>query len=154
MPDSPSTTDPPKRRDFAVFAPVSVRWSDVDVYGHVNNVAYYSFVDTAVNGWLRASLGTDPRYLDAIGIVAETGCRFLAEIDFPAVIEVGLAVERIGTSSIVYRFGIFTDADPDADAAPRAIGKFVHVYVDREQRRPTPIPDAIRSSVSTLPGGS
>ncbi len=137
----------PRRCDVAIAATTSVRWSDVDIYGHVNNVAYYSYVDSAVNGWLMGAIGEDLRRLDSIGIVAETGCRYLAEIDFPARVDIGLATERIGTSSVVYRFAIFL-ADDDV---LRATGRFVHVYVDRDHRRPTSIPDQVRRAVEGLP---
>ncbi len=139
--------EPPHRDDFAVFYPVTVRWADVDIYGHVNNVAYYSYVDSAVNGWLMGAIGEDLRQLPSIGIVAETGCRYLSEIDFPADIEVGLALERLGNSSVVYAFAILLAGDD----AVRAIGRFVHVYVDRDHRRPTSVPDAVRTAVATLP---
>ena len=135
------------RDAYAVFHRVTVRWADVDVYGHVNNVAYYSYVDSAVNGWLMEAIGDDLRRLPSIGIVAETGCRYLAEIDFPADVEVGLAVDRIGTSSVVYRFAIFVAGHPDV----RATGRFVHVYVDRDHRRPTSVPDAVRDALGALP---
>lgn len=136
-----------QRSDFAVFYPVTVRWADVDIYGHVNNVAYYAYVDSAVNGWLMSAIGEDLRRLPSIGIVAETGCRYLAEIDFPAQIEVGLATERVGTSSVVYQFAIFAAGDEQV----RALGRFVHVYVDSEHRRPTPIPEIVRTAVESLP---
>jgi acyl-CoA thioester hydrolase len=135
------------RRDVRIVARIEVRWSDVDIYGHVNNVAYYAYVDSAVNGWLIAELNDDIRTLDAIGIVAETSCRYLAGIDFPQVVEIGLATERIGNSAVVYRFVMFIKGDDTV----RATGRFVHVYVDRITRTPTAIPETIRASVSGLP---
>lgn len=135
------------RRDVHIVARIGVRWSDVDIYGHVNNVAYYSYVDSAVNGWLTGELEDDIRALEAIGIVAETSCRYLAEIDFPQVVEIGLATERVGNSAVVYRFAIFIEGND----AVRATGRFVHVYVDRVQRTPTAIPEQIRAIVSGLP---
>jgi acyl-CoA thioester hydrolase len=119
---------------------------DNDHYGHVNNVAYYSFFDTAVNGFLIDATGTDIRDLPAIGIVAESGCRFLSAVSFPDTIHAGLAVERIGTSSITYRIALFRGDDQQ----PCATGRFVHVYVDRDARRPVPIPDVIRTAVERL----
>lgn len=142
-----SDPDIPRRDDVTIAATASVRWSDVDIYGHVNNVAYYAYVDSAVNGWLMGEIGEDLRRLESIGIVAETGCRYLAEIDFPARVDIGLATERVGTSSVVYRFAIFL-ADDDL---VRATGRFVHVYVDREHRRPTSIPEQVRRAVESLP---
>jgi acyl-CoA thioester hydrolase len=119
---------------------------DNDHYGHVNNVAYYSFFDTAVNGFLLEATGVDVRDLPAIGIVAESSCEFLAAISFPDVVHAGLATERVGTSSVVYRIALFRDTDED----PCAVGRFVHVYVDRGTRRPVPIPGPIRAVVEGL----
>lgn len=135
------------RSDFAGFIPITVRWGDVDIYGHVNNAAYYFYVDTAVNEWLMREVGDDLRRQADIGIVAETSCRFLKEIDFPAQIEVGLATERVGTSSVTYRFAVFLAGEPEA----RAVGTFVHVYVDERTRRPSSIPAPVRQSLAKLP---
>jgi acyl-CoA thioester hydrolase len=137
----------PQRPNVHIAARMDTRWSDVDIYGHVNNVAYYAYVDSAIATFLMGELREDLRRFDAIGIVAETSCRYLAEIDFPAQVEIGLATERIGTSSVVYRFAIFAAGDDTV----RATGRFVHVYVDRDQRTPTAIPDRIRTIVSGLP---
>lgn len=137
----------PPRIHFSLCWRESVRWADVDIYGHVNNVAYYSYVDSAVNGWLMRAVGEDLRRLPSIGVVAETSCRYFSEIDFPAEIDVGLALERIGTSSIAYAFAIFRTGWEAACAS----GRFVHVYVDDINRRPTPIPDVIRAAVMSLP---
>ena len=136
-----------QRSDVFIGATMDVRWSDIDIYGHVNNVAYYSYVDSAIAIFLMGELRDDLRRFDAIGIVAETSCRYLAEIDFPTRIEIGLATEKVGYSSVVYRFAIFT-ADDDT---LRATGRFVHVYVDRDERTPTNIPDRIRTIVERLP---
>lgn len=119
---------------------------DNDHYGHVNNVAYYSFFDTAVNGFLIESTGLDVRDLAAIGIVAESGCRFLSAVSFPDTVHAGLAIERLGTSSVVYRIALFRNDETD----PCAVGRFVHVYVDRTSRRPVPVPGAIRTVVERL----
>jgi acyl-CoA thioester hydrolase len=119
---------------------------DNDHYGHVNNVAYYSFFDTAVNGFLIEATGRDIRELPAIGIVAESGCQFLSAISFPDTIYAGLAIERVGTSSVTYRIALFRGDDD----RPCATGRFVHVYVDRNTRRPVPIPDRIRAVVGPL----
>ena len=141
-----SNTAHPRRTQFKVLRPVPTRWMDNDHYGHVNNVAYYSFLDTAVNGFLIDESGTDIRDLPAIGVVAESGCQFLQGASFPDTIHAGLAVERTGTSSVVYRIALFRNADE----APCAVGRFVHVYVDRITRRPVPIPPSIRSVVEGL----
>jgi len=118
-----------------------------DHYGHVNNVAYYSFFDTAVNGWLIEATGTDIRELQAIGIVAETSCRFLKELSFPEEVHAGLMLERLGRSSIVYRVGLFRGTDDE----PAAVGRFVHVYVDAGSRAVVPVPETIRQAVAALP---
>jgi acyl-CoA thioester hydrolase len=136
----------PLRAQFLVLRPVPTRWMDNDHYGHVNNVAYYSFFDTAVNGFLIEASGTDIRDLPAIGVVAESGCQFLQGASFPDTIHAGLAVERLGTSSVVYRIALFRN---DEDS-PCAVGRFVHVYVDRHTRQPVPIPTAIRTVVDPL----
>jgi acyl-CoA thioester hydrolase len=135
-----------RRGDFSVLRPIPTRWLDNDHYGHVNNVAYYSFFDTAVNGFLIEASGIDVRELPAIGIVAESGCQFLSALSFPDIVHAGLSIERIGTSSIVYRIALFRNDE----ANPCAIGRFVHVYVDRHSRRPVAIPEAIRAVVERL----
>ena len=119
---------------------------DNDHYGHVNNVAYYSFFDTAVNGFLIDACGTDVRELPAIGIVAESSCRFLSAISFPDTIHAGIAIERLASRSVVYRIALFR-ADDDE---PCAAGRFVHVYVDRHTRRPVEIPAVIKTALLLL----
>jgi acyl-CoA thioester hydrolase len=136
----------PRRRDFTLLRPIPTRWMDNDHYGHVNNVTYYSFFDTAVNAFLIEATGTDIRDLPAIGVVAESSCRFLHAITFPETVHAGLAVERLGASSVVYAIALFRAEDE----APCAIGRFVHVYVDRVSRRPVPIPEVIRAVVGRL----
>ena len=136
----------PRRGEFTVLRSIATRWMDNDHYGHVNNVAYYSYFDTAVNGYLIEASGTDVRELAAIGIVAESGCQFLQAASFPDTIHAGLAVERLGTSSVVYQIALFRNAED----APCAVGRFVHVYVDRATRRPVPVPGAIRTVVERL----
>jgi acyl-CoA thioester hydrolase len=143
---TPQDAGTPKRNDFPALRRISTRWADNDVYGHVNNVVYYSFFDTAVNGWLMEATGVDIRELPAIGLVAETSCRFLASLSFPDPVVAGLALERLGRSSVVYRLGLFCGED----SAPVALGRFVHVYVDRSTRLPTPVPEQIRTALATL----
>ncbi len=135
------------RDAFALVRSIPTRWMDNDHYGHVNNVAYYSYFDTAVNGWLIEATGTDIRRLPAIGIVAETSCRFLKELSFPDTVEAGIALERLGRSSVVYRIGLFREGEDEAVAH----GRFVHVYVDAASREVVPVPDVIREVVSRLP---
>lgn len=137
------------RAAYPMRRPVSTRWQDNDVYGHVNNSVYYEYFDTAVNGWLMESTGVDIRALSAIGVVAETSCRYLQQLSFPEPVEVGIGVERLGTTSIVYRLAIFVPVGSGAES-PRATGRFVHVYVDSDTRKPVPIPDAIRVAVAGL----
>lgn len=144
MPDFPE--QPPSRADFPVLWPITSRWSDNDVYGHVNNVVHYSWFDTAVNGWLMSAVGADIRQLPAIGVVAETGCRYLAELSFPDAITVGLAVSRLGKSSVTYSLAVFGNAAEE----PASLGRFVHVYVDAQTRRPVPIPVEIRTPLLGL----
>lgn len=146
MSDSSSRAAAPVRAEFPVFRAIATRWMDNDHYGHVNNVAYYSYFDTAVNGWLIEATGVDIRGLPAIGLVVETGCRYFKPLSFPDALEVGLAIERLGTSSITYRLAIFRRGDDDAAAA----GKFVHVYVDATTRETTVVPEAIRDAANVL----
>jgi acyl-CoA thioester hydrolase len=140
----------PGRDDFPVLRRITTRWADEDVYGHVNNVVYYSYFDTAVNGYLidtvRGLGGDDPRTLDAYGVVAETSCRFLRELRFPGDVEAGLRVTRLGTSSVVYEIGLFQGAS----AEPAAVGRFVHVYVTGADRTVTPVPEVVRRALEPL----
>ena len=140
---------PERRGEFRVLRTITTRWMDNDHYGHVNNVTYYSYFDTAVNGYLIEASGTDIRDLPAIGIVAETSCRFLRELSFPDTVHAGLALEKLGNSSVVYRIGLFRNAE----AEPAAIGRFVHVYVDAKTRRPVPVPSPIRAALTALDEG-
>jgi acyl-CoA thioester hydrolase len=137
---------PLHRSQFKVLRQIPTRWMDNDHYGHVNNVAYYSFFDTAVNGFLIEASRTDIRDLPAIGIVAESSCRFLEAVSFPESIDAGIEVERLGTTSVVYRIALFREGKD----IPCAVGRFVHVYVDRATRRPVSIPAAIRTVLDGL----
>ena len=139
-------TEPLLRGEFPVLRVMSTRWEDEDFYGHINNVVYYSFFDTAVNGYLIEASGVDIRTIDTVGLVAETRCEFLRELRFPGDVQAGLAIERLGSSSIVYRIGLFQGESDE----PAAIGRFVHVYVDSTTRAVTPIPDVIRNAVEPL----
>jgi acyl-CoA thioester hydrolase len=142
----------PTRTDYAVWRQATTRWADDDVYGHMNNARYFELIDTAVNAHLAEATQTDIRSLPAIGVVAEVSCRYFREVGYPRPIDLGLAVERIGTSSVVYRIGIF-QGDPDGEGAQAAAeGRFVHVYVDNtDPARPsTPVPDVVRAVVAPL----
>jgi acyl-CoA thioester hydrolase len=125
---------------------MQTRWMDNDHYGHVNNVAYYSYFDSAVNGFLMEASGVDTRTLSAIGVVAETGCRFLRQISFPDVLYIGMRIEKTGNSSVVYQLAVFREDDD----APSAVGRFVHVYVDGTTRRPVAVPDVIKRALLQL----
>jgi acyl-CoA thioester hydrolase len=137
-----------RREDFPVLRPVPLRWNDDDAYGHVNNAVHYLLFDTAVNGWLAEAVGGDVRALPALGVVAETGCRYLAELRFPDAVTAGLALGRLGRSSVAYRLALFGQAS----AAPAAVGRFVHVYVDPLTRRPVAVPGAVRAALAGLGG--
>ena len=141
-------TDPKvlRRTDFAVLRELPTRWSDDDTYGHVNNVVHYLMFDTAVNGWLIQAAGVDIRTLPAIGVVVETSCRYFAELRFPEVVTAGIALENLGSSSVVYQLALFGEGRDE----PAAVGRFVHVYVDREARRPVPVPPEIRGALEGL----
>ena len=134
------------REDLKAWTKIPTRWMDDDIYGHVNNVVYYSYFDTAVNGNLIRATGQDIRSQDAIGIVVESGCTFHRELSFPQVIEAGLLVEKIGNSSVTYRVGLFIEDDSE----PAASGYFVHVYVDREKRKPVRVPENIRQALRPI----
>jgi acyl-CoA thioester hydrolase len=136
-------TPPARRADFVHWSTVGTRWHDNDVYGHVNNVVYYSYFDTVVNAYAVSRGGLDIHAGEAIGIVVESDCRYHAPLSFPETVDAGLRVDRIGRSSIRYSIGLFT-AGQDAAAAD---GHFVHVMVDRRTRRPVEVPQQLRRSL-------
>ena len=141
-----SKREPPVRDDFQAFLSIATRWMDNDLYGHINNVVYYSFFDTAVNRWLIEAGLLDLQDAETIGLVVRTECDYFAPLAFPQTVEAGIAVGRLGTSSVTYRVGIFAGGADRASAA----GRFTHVYVDREERRPQPLPDDWRDALETL----
>ena len=143
-----SSEQPLTSGDFPVHWPVSTRWTDNDMFGHLNNAVYYALFDTAINGWINTNCAIDPLTVPWLGVVAESGCRYLAELHFPEPLFVGLAVTRLGNSSVTYRLGVWQEATPVA-----AVGHWVHVYVDRTGRRPVPIPEAIRALLETASVG-
>lgn len=134
------------RSAYKHFLALQTRWADNDVYGHVNNVAYYSYFDTIVNEYLIASGALDIHGGAVIGLVVETGCRFTAPLAFPDRLEGALRVAKIGNSSVRYELAIFKEGDE----TPAAEGHFVHVYVDRATRRPVPLPDAFRRAFEAI----
>jgi acyl-CoA thioester hydrolase len=134
------------RADYPHIVTIPTRWIDNDIYGHVNNIVYYAFFDTAINQYLIAEGGLDIIDGQVIGVAAETHCQFLQSLAFPDVAEVGLRVEKLGTRSVRYELAIFKQHDVDA----AAVGYFVHVFVDRETRRAVPIPETIRIALARL----
>jgi acyl-CoA thioester hydrolase len=153
---SPARRQRPTRADYVEWRRATTRWRDDDAYGHLNNATYYELFDTAVNAYLYEATGLDVRSLPQIGVVAETGCTYFREIGFPAPIDMGLVVDKVGTSSIIYRIGLFQGGSGDPDEVAAAEGRFVHVYVDNTDpdRPSTPMPEVIRDAVSRLLAGS
>lgn len=142
MPDKPQHL----RADYRHFQPITTRWHDNDIYGHVNNVTYYSYFDSAVNSYLIHEGGLDIHEGGIVGFVVSSSCDYFASIAFPEPIEVGLRVGRLGNSSVQYEVAIFKAGEEQACAA----GTFVHVFVDRASNRPTPIPERLRSALGAL----
>lgn len=130
-----SRPEPSPRSAYRTFRTITTRWMDNDIYGHMNNVVHYSLFDTAVNGWLIERGVLDIHAGDQIGLVVETGCRYFSELAFPDVVTAGLRVAKLGSSSVRYEVGLFRNAEEQAAAE----GFFIHVYVDRQTRRPTPL---------------
>ncbi len=135
-----------RRGDYALVNPLATRWSDNDIYGHVNNVVYYSWFDTSVNEVLISRGLLDPHGGAIIGLVVESGCRYHRPLAFPQRVEMGLRIGRLGTSSIRWEIGVFGGDAPEAAAD----GHFVHVHVDRETRRPVPLPDVWLAGLADL----
>ena len=136
----------PRRADYAWFRPVTPRWMDNDVYGHVNNAHYYAYFDTVVNRYLIEAGGLDIRSGPVVGYVVSSTCDFLRPVAYPDDLEVGLRVNRIGTSSVRYGLGLFAVGD---DAA-RAAGTVVHVFVDRATSRPVDVPGPLRRALEAI----
>ncbi|MCB8840702.1 thioesterase family protein [Aurantimonas sp. VKM B-3413] len=139
---------PPRRAAFRAFVPLTTRWSDNDVYGHMNNVVHYQLFDTAVNSWLIAEGLLDLSQGETIGLVVETGCRYHREMAFPDRVTAGIRVGRLGTSSIRYEIGLFRE-DEECAAAD---GFFVHVAVDQTTRRPVAISGTMREKLQEIAG--
>ena len=136
---------PQSRSAYPVFRTIGTRWMDNDVYGHVNNVVYYSWFDTAVNAWLIERGALDIHSGEVIGLVIETQCNYFAPLAFPQDVHAGLRVAHIGRSSVRYEVGLFA-ADGELCAAA---GHFIHVYVDRATRRPVPLPEKLKLTLET-----
>ena len=137
---------PEPRSAWRAFRTISTRWMDNDVYGHVNNVVYYSWFDTAVNGWLIEQGVLDIHQGSHIGLVVETQCNYFSPVAFPQGVEAGLRVARLGGSSVRYEVGLFVQGEP----LTAAKGHFVHVYVDRATRRPALLPAPLRAALESL----
>jgi len=127
------------RESFRIFRTIATRWHDNDVF-------YYSWFDTAVNAWLIENGFLDPAGSDVVGLVVETGCTYFESVAFPEAVEAGVAVERLGNSSVTYRIGIFRQGGTQAAAQ----GRFTHVYVERATQRPVPIPSGLRAALAAL----
>jgi len=134
------------RDDYRHFQPITTRWHDNDVYGHVNNVTYYSFFDSAVNTYLIEVGGLDIHNGNVVGFVVSSSCDYFASIAFPDAIEVGLRVGKLGNSSVQYELAVFKAGEDEACAA----GRFVHVFVDRNSNRPVSIPEVLRAALMRL----
>jgi acyl-CoA thioester hydrolase len=139
-------TPPGTRAGYRHFRAIPTRWMDNDVYGHVNNVVYYSFFDTVINAFLIEAGGLDIHSSSVIGLAVETKCRFHAPLVFPQVVDAGLRIGHLGTRSVRYEVGLFARGD-DSSAAE---GHFVHVFVDRATRRPVAIPEKLRHTISNI----
>ena len=136
----------PQRTDYPHFQPITTRWHDNDAYGHVNNVTYYSFFDTAVNTYLIQVGGLDIHDGEVVGFVVSSACDYFASIAFPDLIEIGLRVGKLGNSSVQYELAVFKAGETDACAA----GRFVHVFVDRASNQPVGIPAGLRGALERL----
>jgi acyl-CoA thioester hydrolase len=137
---------PDVRDAYLHFQIIPTRWMDNDVYGHVNNVVYYSYFDTVVNQYLVEQGALDIQASEVVGLVVETGCQYFAPVAFPDVVTAGLRVAKLGNSSVRYEIGIFRNDDRTASAQ----GHFIHVYVDRATRRPCPLPAHLRSALQRV----
>jgi acyl-CoA thioester hydrolase len=137
---------PRGREAYRWFMTMATRWADNDAYGHVNNTVYYQWFDTAVNQWLVGQGLLDIEAGDPIGLVVETSCSYFAPLSFPGDVKVGIAVERLGSSSVTYRIGVFAADNPE----PSAQGHFTHVYVGRDSRRPVTLQEEWRVKLATL----
>lgn len=136
----------PALEDYAFQLTIPTRWHDNDVYGHVNNVVYYSYFDTAVNAFLIREGGLDIHRGQVIGLVVESSCRYMKPLSFPFSVTAGVRIAKLGSSSVRYEIGLFAEGDPESAAT----GFFVHVFVDRDTRRSTPILPEMRAALAAL----
>lgn len=138
--------EPVMRDEYPHLQTITTRWSDNDVYGHVNNVVYFSYFDTVVNQYLIEQRVLDIHRSDVIGLVVENTCRYFQSLQFPDRVAAGIQVRHLGTSSVIYQIGLFRNDQ----STPAAQGRFVHVYVDRPNRRPVPLPEGLRAALAPL----
>ena len=143
----PARPQPEPRGAYKAFRDIATRWSDNDLYGHVNNVVYYSWFDTVVNGFLIERGAIDIHAGSVIGLVVETQCNYFAPLAFPQAVVAGIRVGNIGSSSVRYEIGLFAADEHDICAAK---GHFIHVYVDRITRQPVALPPQLLSVLETL----
>ncbi len=137
---------PPDRSDYPTFYPLTTRWADNDIYGHINNVVYYAYFDSVANRYLIEEGGLDIADSEIVGFVVNSGCEYHAPIAYPQAIEAGLRVDRLGNSSVQYGIGIFREGEPQCCAH----GHFVHVFVDRASNQSVAIPDTLRAALQKL----
>tara|TARA_B110000003_G_scaffold152808_2_gene153520 strand:- start:32286 stop:32723 length:438 start_codon:yes stop_codon:yes gene_type:complete len=137
---------PIKRSDYKYFQVITTRWSDNDIYGHVNNITYYSYFDTATNQYLIDHAGFDIQNAPIVGFIVHSNCNYIGPIAFPDKIEVGIFVKKIGNSAVTYNIGIFKKGEDKASA----FGEFIHVFVNRNDKQSTPIPASIKKALQRL----
>ena len=142
----PAREPAPRRESYGWHVPITTRWMDNDVYGHVNNVVYYSFFDTVINRYLIERGGLDLHGGDVIGLAVESACTYAGSLAFPDAVEGALRVAHLGSSSVRYEVGIFLVGESVA----RAYGRFTHAFVDRQTRRPVPIAGKMREALEAL----
>ena len=146
MTATPAKPQPEPRSAYKAFRTITTRWMDNDAYGHVNNVVYYSWFDTVVNAHLIGQGALDVQHGETIGLVIETQCNYFAPVEFPQTVEAGLRVAHVGRSSVRYEVGLFVQGEPMTAAK----GHFVHVYVERESRRPAALPLKLKAVLEAL----
>jgi len=134
------------RSDYKCFYSISTRWTDNDIYGHINNITYYSYFDTAVNQYLIENASLNIQDSPIIGYVVNSNCNYLSGISFPGIIDVGIVVKKLGKTSVTYEIGIFKDGESKVSA----YGEFIHVFVNRSEKKSVPIPDNILKSLKLI----
>lgn len=140
------TTAKPSRTEFPLLRPVSTRWTDNDVYGHVNNAIYYQYFDSVINAYLVERGGLDIRSGAVVGFIVRSECDYFAPVSYPGDVEVGVTVEKLGNTSVTYRLGLFAPGREDVCA----LARMVHVFVDTASQRPVAIPEALRAALGAL----